>query len=404
VKRRRGSRLALLGLIATGLTVPSSAAQQGPTCFGEPATIVGTSAKNRLRGTPGSDVIVGLGGRDRIAGRGGNDHICGGNGDDRLDGGRGRDRIKGSGGSDYILGALGSDLLATGKGFINRVAPGRGDDRVRGGPGIGDLVDLSTATRAVNVDLTAGTARGQGSDTLRRMEDVRGTRFDDTLRGNDGPNFLYGLRGDDELTGLQDPPGPLFVDEFFGGRGDDTMNGGNGSDVVSFSAADRAITVDLAGGTASGQGTDTFTSIENVEGSRFNDDFTGDGNDNIFLAARGDDVIDGAGGSDAVAFFFARRGVIVDLAAGTSTGVGSDTLTDIEDIWGSHHGDELRGDAGPNVIQGLGGNDVIAGRAGNDRLLGGRNPDRVRGGAGADICAGETERGCERNPGGARTA
>jgi Ca2+-binding RTX toxin-like protein len=224
------------------------------------------------------------------------------------------------------------------------------------------------------------------------------------LRGNDAPNLLFGRRGDDELSAFDDPPGIVQVDWLIGGRGDDTMDGGDGSDVVSFFPATGAVTVDLAVQTASGEGNDTFTSIENVEGSDFKDNLTGNGNDNVFVGRPGDDTIDGAAGSDVVAFLYTRRGVTVDLAAGAARGDGADTLTGIEGIWGSGYNDRLRGGAGPNFIRGLPGNDVIGGRRGNDRLLGGPQRDTVRGGAGTDACAGERERGCERNPEGTTRA
>ena len=41
-----------------------------PTCFGMPATIVGTEGDDELVGTPGPDVIVGLDGNDDIAASG----------------------------------------------------------------------------------------------------------------------------------------------------------------------------------------------------------------------------------------------------------------------------------------------------------------------------------------------
>lgn len=51
-------------------------------CFGEAATIVGTSGDDALIGTDGPDVIVGLGGSDFIFGGDRPDLICGGRGDD----------------------------------------------------------------------------------------------------------------------------------------------------------------------------------------------------------------------------------------------------------------------------------------------------------------------------------
>jgi uncharacterized repeat protein (TIGR01451 family) len=73
-------------------------------CFGKPATICGTSGRDRLTGTAGRDVIVGLQGNDTITGLDGNDLICGGSGKDTLVGGRGRDRLDGGRGGDTCNG------------------------------------------------------------------------------------------------------------------------------------------------------------------------------------------------------------------------------------------------------------------------------------------------------------
>lgn len=87
------------------------------TCFGVPATIVGTPDNDILRGTPGDDVIVGLAGNDVIDGRGGDDRICGGNGNDVIQAGAGSDRVDGGAGNDVI----------------NMVDGVRGNDTVNGG-------------------------------------------------------------------------------------------------------------------------------------------------------------------------------------------------------------------------------------------------------------------------------
>lgn len=73
-----------------------------PMCLGKPATKVGTSAANTIKGGPGADVIVGLGGNDTINGRGGKDRICGGPGADRLTGGPGLDKLDGGDGADTL--------------------------------------------------------------------------------------------------------------------------------------------------------------------------------------------------------------------------------------------------------------------------------------------------------------
>lgn len=85
------------------------------TCFGVPATIVGTNGNNRLKGTSRDDVIVGLGGNDIINGKGGNDRICGGKGKDVIIGGRGNDFLDGGSGFDILSGGRGTDVCVNGE-------------------------------------------------------------------------------------------------------------------------------------------------------------------------------------------------------------------------------------------------------------------------------------------------
>jgi Ca2+-binding RTX toxin-like protein len=124
----------------------------GARCAGRPATLVGTAARDTLRGTPGRDVIASLAGDDLVIGRGGADVIClgpggdrgrgeggadlidGGPGNDRLLGGSGRDRLLGRGGRDLLIGGPGGDLLIGGLGR-DRLLGGAGPDRLLGGAG-----------------------------------------------------------------------------------------------------------------------------------------------------------------------------------------------------------------------------------------------------------------------------
>jgi Tol biopolymer transport system component len=113
---------------------PPAAPAAKPLCQGRAATIVGTAARDVLRGTPKADVIVALGGNDLVRGVGGNDRVCAGAGNDRVEGGAGADRLEGAAGNDRLLGGRGSDRLFGGLGKdVMRGGPGR--DRTNGGPG-----------------------------------------------------------------------------------------------------------------------------------------------------------------------------------------------------------------------------------------------------------------------------
>jgi hypothetical protein len=108
-------------------------AQETPTCFLVPATIVGTPGPDELTGTEGPDVIVGLGGNDDISGLGGDDLICG-----EADG-----LIK-KGGDDQISGGDGSDVIS-GDAGIGEVRKG-GDDQIFGDAGFDTLEGMTTSS------------------------------------------------------------------------------------------------------------------------------------------------------------------------------------------------------------------------------------------------------------------
>lgn len=87
---------------------------------------------------------------------------------------------------------------------------------------------------------------------------------------------------------------------------------------------------------------------------------------------RGNDVLVGGVGSDTADFSSSSAGIDADLAAGTATGAGADTLRTIENLVGCAGDDFFVGDSGNNSLSGGNGFDVLVGLGGNDRLDGGR--------------------------------
>ena len=105
---------------------------------------------------------------------------------------------------------------------------------------------------------------------------------DDNVTGNTADNVLEGRDGDDTLMG------GAGNDTLIGGPGADALGGDAGSDTASYARSSTAVTVNLLDGTASGGDAegDTFTSIENLSGSAFDDTLIGDTADNV-LKGRG---------------------------------------------------------------------------------------------------------------------
>ena len=136
---------------------------EGPTCLGQTATILGHRGDERIEGTPEADVIIGRGGRDIIFGGDGDDLICGNVGSDVIDGGAGEDRMSGASGPDFITGVDGNDEIRGGDGndVLNFGDEEDGDDMVSGGGGDDDL------HAGVGRDRLFG---NEGDDTLREGE------------------------------------------------------------------------------------------------------------------------------------------------------------------------------------------------------------------------------------------
>lgn len=142
-----------------------------------------------FNGTNWNDYFQGGGADDIIRGNGGHDWLAGGGGADRIEGGNGDDILFGENGNDWLYGGNNND----------RLNGGSGNDLLDGGAGI-DWADFAGGA-AVNVNLAAGTATGQGNDTLTGIENVLGSSFNDILIGNNGANILAGNGGSDRLTG-----------------------------------------------------------------------------------------------------------------------------------------------------------------------------------------------------------
>ncbi|MDQ3940727.1 MAG: hypothetical protein M3238_05185, partial [Actinomycetota bacterium] len=318
-------------LVLTGSTTPASGGQVR--CHGLEATIVGTNGDDILRGTRGDDVIAGRAGDDLLFGRGGNDIICGGRGgfdslyggdgadrmrggpgSDEIDGGDGSDDVRGGSANDGLHGGPGNDQLYGGKGSFNHFVTGPGDDVMVGGPGTGDFLDFFPSPTAVRVDLADGTATGNGSDQISNIEVVFGSAFDDTLIGDGLPNELVGRSGNDTL-----------------------ISGGGGS---------------LEGCSRPLQGAPEFACSDALDGEE------------------GDDSLIGGDGFDTAWFNDTQADVDVDLVAGTASGDGTDSLTDIEGIHSPYGYDmSFVGDGNDNAIALGAGDDQIDAAGGRDRVL-----------------------------------
>jgi Ca2+-binding RTX toxin-like protein len=274
-------------VVASVLVMSASASGTAawPSCFGEPATIVGTDGNDTINGSHGDDVIAALGGDDVVISGGSNDEdlICGGDGNDTL-----------------LVSTGGEGLFALDWAVVSGDA---GDDRIQGAKDTFVEADYEESPEPVVVDLGAGTESGWGNDTLVRVNFADGSNHDDTLTGSASSDGLYGGGGNDTLAGSGGG------DWLGGGPSADRIDGGAGRDFLDYSwQVPAGVHVNVAKGTASGgAGADTFRSAEIVNGSKYADLLIGGaaadrlegngGNDKLY-GGRGKDTLNGGPGKD----------------------------------------------------------------------------------------------------------
>ncbi|WP_459748293.1 calcium-binding protein, partial [Pseudomonas sp. 3A(2025)] len=183
-----------------------------------------------------------------------------------------------------------------------------------------------------------------------------------------------GIAAGDTYTSIEAVSGSNFNDTFHAGSSPMGLNGLNGQDLVTYKQSTSAVTIDLTTGVNAGDAAgDTYTAIEIFQGSNFNDTLSGSRLVDIFIGGTGADVIDGREGQDSAWYITSAAGVTINLQTQVNKGgdAEGDVLTNIERVVGSHFNDTLTGDAGTNYLEGGLGNDVISGGDGNDYLYGG---------------------------------
>jgi Ca2+-binding RTX toxin-like protein len=388
---------------------------------GTGASIVVASSDNNLLPPILTDTLLNI---QNITGTDKSDILLGNASDNVFNAGDGRDDVNGGAGKDLLDGGAKTDHLFGGA-DDDTLRGGQGNDVLDGGAG-SDWADYSDAAEDVGVSVTLAAAGsdtvvaddGFGtSDTLRNIENLRGSDGTDTLTGNEQANKLEGGKGTDILTG--GAGGDAFV--FSTGDGSDRVKDytlEQQQDWLQFKdVADKSglsTSRILNNGTADPAGTDLlieygsgdkvqvenfFTAQQNAmriimvqfanapspdivligeDGSIINVESTapeaGNGGGNIidgtefndFInGTNDDDTINGLGGDDNIA-----------------SGPGNDV------IYGGNGNDSLTGHAGDDYLDGGSGDDFLEGSDGNDTLLGGDGIDDLRGSAGDDLLVG----------------
>jgi Ca2+-binding RTX toxin-like protein len=380
--------------------------------------------------------------------------------------GTGIDEIKGSQYVDLITGSTGNES-AEGMGGADTFNMGIGRDRIEyshesdAGTTQGVIVNISTAaiTATLNNGLEtvqAGHARDSfgANDTLNGVEDVDGTDFNDViygnvddneLRGRDGTDIIHGGNGNDNIRGDEGGNFNQGNDQLFGEAGNDSFKGGAGNDLIDGGADDDRVEYNLettftgddathgvivnlssaalvnvsvagiavttvAAGTAidTRNYVDTLVSIEEVQGTGYNDIIIADVGDNSLSGesgvdtlksgldsdwisgGAGSDILDGGTGGDdydtlgyveEYVWQGGNQGITVNLSGVTQGALlngraidafgNTDTISNFEEVRGTGFADTVYAAALVNNLfsfSGFVGNDTFVGSTGRDRM------------------------------------
>lgn len=245
--------------------------------FGDTDTLIdieeiqGSIFDDTITGAAGDEQLRGEDGDDTLTGNDGNDDLSGGAGDDSLDGGAGGDFLQPGAGIDTVIGGSNGPLGEDDE--LSYIFDSRDV-----GTSNGITVTFTNETDGTVIDYAGDT------DTFSGIERVRGTNNADTFIGSTGRQTFRGFGGDDR---------------FVGGAGDqDRID--YSRERADLGSLELGIVVDMIAGTATDTygDTDTFTGIEQVRGSQFDDTITGDNNRNNIQGSDGDDFLDSFGGTD----------------------------------------------------------------------------------------------------------
>ena len=267
-------------------------------------------------------------GDDVMSGDGGNQSFFGGDGDDILTGRGGADELTGGDGLDQIFAGADDDIIYANEDGVVDQYDGEGGVDTLILDGTGGDVTLDLASELMTSVLF-------GNDIVRGIENVEGTNLDDVIRGNTSDNMFIGNLGNDTLDGRDGDDhliGGAGADLLQGGNDNDTLDGGNnddsleggagddiligglgandfdggaGTDTIDYAGALSAVSVDLDSDQvtkSSDLQLDTYSDVENIAGSNFDDTFMLDAGNLLAIDAQFD-ALDGgadAGGGDTV--------------------------------------------------------------------------------------------------------
>ena len=235
---------------------------------------------------------------------------------------------------ENAIGGAGDDTI-NGNSANNRMTPGAGRNQVDGGLGIDTLV-FSGVRSAYTINWSDQEGFITGPEGSTSFENVEFLEFSDMTVT--APPLVGGLDATGDMTNDR-IDGTEFLDNLFGGGGDDVIHG--------------------------------YGDVDQLAGGRGNDLVDGGAGNDLIYIDQGNDDLFGGEGIDVLSADLALSGMQIDFQLGTISGggMGVDRVSGFERVVGSRFNDLIVGGDEDNYLQGFGGIDTLRGGGGNDELI-----------------------------------
>ena len=368
-----GNKIDLADYASTVTKVNATALTRG-------VTIVGSAAKNSIKGGTGADTIYGGAGNDTVSLGGGADVYVYSSGNDLIqDYTAGADKIKlasasitgaSLSGSNVVLKTTGGNLtVKNGKGKSITVIDSRGTETTKVYPETSsDTLPAGLSYDSAKKVLTVGTSYGGAAIDLKN--------YATTTKTVDASKFTKAIK----ITGTsraESLVGGSKADTLNGGKGNDTLKGNGGNDVFVYSSGDGADVIadfstgdkiSLASGSVSGAslkssdmifkiGSGTLT-VKNGKGKEIS---VGSAiyYDNLIYDAKKTAVTLGSGfnGTLGASDYYSKTKTI--NAASSTKALNIVGNSQANSIFGGSKADTISGGKGNDTLTGNGGNDVF---------------------------------------------
>ena len=306
--------------IYTSVNLTLAANVEAGYLLGSATSLTGNSSDNTLVGNALANVLNGGAGNDILDGGEGADAMNGGVGDDTYWIDNSGDTVieLAGGGVDSMMTSISVNLAALGGGQVeNAVLIGSANLSLSGNGLDNELIGNSgnnTLSGGAGNDLLDGgagldTMSGGAGDDVYVVDNAGDVVTELAAQGTDQVNShlaAYTLGANIEngrimSSGVADMTGNTLANLIYAGAGNNIIDGGVGTDTVSYRYAAAGVNVNLALATAQntvGSGTDTLLNIENVIGTDFDDTLAGNAAGNRLDGGLGADTMAGGTGND----------------------------------------------------------------------------------------------------------